>query len=450
MAQNSKYVHWIQSGLFGGLQKLSIPVSGVLITMILAHEALSKEEMGVWAIFLMITAIIEIIRQGLVKTALIRYMNYSEESQHRFVMGAALFLNISITLVLSLLLFFLSSKLETLLHAPGLAGMLYYFQIGLLFLIPFSHFEWILFGKTMFKSLFRVYLFRQGLMLLMVVAIFLFKGALTLNELSIIFVSGIFIGAVVAYRAVYTLVKGSLVFSFEWVKKLFQFGKYVFTTGLSSLVFRNAEQMMLSPLLSTIIFNAPQNIAMRFVNLSDLPSQTLGDILFPKSAQKDVMENPSLIKYYYEKTVGASLCFVLPLVLLVVLFPKLIIFVLAGPEYYEAIPYLQLVCFTCITLAYLKQFGVILDATGRPHLNLITISFLAAFHVGISWLMITQFQFLGAAYALLISHAVALVLSQIILHKLFRVNFLNALHYAFKFYPEFYKILTRKLSWKSR
>src|SRR5690606_35155099 len=98
----------------------------------------------------------------------------------------------------------------------------------------------------------------------------------------------------------------------------------------------------------------------------------------------------------------------------------------------------------------LKQFGVILDSTGRPHLNLITISFLAVFHVGASWLMITQFQFLGAAYALLISHGVALILSQFILYKLFRVNFLNSFAYAFKFYPEFYKIITSKLTWKSR
>jgi hypothetical protein len=113
---------------------------------------------------------------------------------------------------------------------------------------------------------------------------------------------------------------------------------------------------MLSPLLGTTIYNASQNVAMRFVNLSDLPSQTLGDILFPKSASKENFNNPARLKYYYEKTVAASLCFVIPLVLVVLLLPKLIIFILAGPQYYDAVPYLQLISFTCIFLAFLKQY----------------------------------------------------------------------------------------------
>jgi O-antigen/teichoic acid export membrane protein len=61
--------------------------------------------------------------------------------------------------------------------------------------------------------------------------------------------------------------------------------------------------------------------------------------LFPKSSQSDNSRNPEILKYYYEKTVGASLCVVLPLVLFVLIFPKIIIYALAGPQYYDAIPY---------------------------------------------------------------------------------------------------------------
>ena len=66
--------------------------------------------------------------------------------------------------------------------------------------------------------------------------------------------------------------------------------------GLSTLVFRSADQMMLSPMMGTTVYNAFQNIALRFINLSDLPSQTLGDILFPKSAHSDNSSNPQRIK----------------------------------------------------------------------------------------------------------------------------------------------------------
>ena len=187
---------------------------------------------------------------------------------------------------------------------------------------------------------------RQGLTLLLVFAVFAINTTVPLNVLVIIYDLGLLIGAVVAYRSVKPFIKGSLSFNRPWMLKLFQFGKYVFASGLSTLVFRSADQMMLSPMMGTTVYNAFQNIALRFINLSDLPSQTLGDILFPKSAHSDNSSNPQRIKYYYEKTVGASLCVVVPLVLVVLLFPKLIIFVLAGPDYYAAIPYLQVIAIT--------------------------------------------------------------------------------------------------------
>lgn len=450
MSHSAKYSGWIHSGFFSGLQKLSVPLSGLFITMILAHKALSKQEMGVWALFMSITSIIELIRQGLVKTALIKFINHSAAEDHKYVVGAAFFLNAIITTITAVVMFILTPYFAGLLNAPQLKGMLYLLQAGMLIMIPFSHFEWLMYSKTLFKGLFWTYFFRQGISLALVFIVFLINSQIPLNILVIIYNIGLLVGAVVAYRYIKPFIANTFVFSKLWIYKLFHFGKYVFASGLSTLVFRSADQMMLSPLLKTTIFNASQNIAMRFINLSDLPSQTLGDILFPKSARSDNSSNPSIIKYYYEKTVGASLCVVMPLVLFVLIFPKAIIYVLAGPQYYDAIPYLQLISLTSITLAFLKQYGVIMDSTGRPVVNLLTITMLAIVHVSLLYIFIKQFHFLGAGYALLISHTVGFLVTQFLLFKLFNINFLNAFKYAFKFYPEFIKIILEKLPWKLR
>lgn len=147
---------------------------------------------------------------------------------------------------------------------------------------------------------------------------------------------------------------------------------------------------------------------------------------------------------------GASLCFVLPLVIFVLLFPKAIIYVLAGPQYYDAVPYLQLISSTSITLAFLKQYGVIMDSTGKPALNLLTTTIIAVVQVCLLYLLIRQFQFIGAGYALLASHFIGFIITQLLLYRLFRINFLNAFKYAFSFYPEILKIITQKLTWKPR
>lgn len=157
MGETSKYGGWIHSGFFSGLQKLSVPLSGLFITMILAHKALTKQEMGVWALFMTITAIIELIRQGLVKSAFIKFVNHAEPGEQHFVIGAAFFLNAIITLITALVMFVLTPYLAEVLEAPQLASMLYILQAGMLLMIPFSHFEWLMYSKVLFKGLFWTY-----------------------------------------------------------------------------------------------------------------------------------------------------------------------------------------------------------------------------------------------------------------------------------------------------
>jgi len=448
MSHSAKYSGWIHSGFFSGLQKLSVPLSGVFVTMILAHEALTKTEMGVWALFMSITSIIELIRQGLVKTAMIKYINYSSVNDHNYVIGAAFFLNAFITMLTALIMFIFTPYFADILKAPQLEQMLYLLQIGMLLLIPFSHFEWLMYSKVEFRGLFWTYFFRQSITLILVFILFLINKKISLNALVIIYNIGLITGILVSFGFVKTFLSNSLVFSKYWILRLFHFGKYVFASGISTLVFRNADQMMLSPLLGTTIFNASQNIAMRFNNLADLPSQTLGDILFVKGAKTENSNNPEIIKYYYEKTVGASLCIVLPIVIFVLIFPKAIIFILAGPQYYDAIPYLRLISFASITLSFLKQFGVIMDSTGRPLINLIMITLIAILQVLMLYYFIRQYHFIGAGYALVITHLIAFIATQFLLHKLFNVNFLNVFKYMFQFYPEFFKIILEKLPWK--
>ena len=135
MIPASKNNGWLLAGLYNGLQKLSVPIFGVLSTMILAHKALTKTEMGVWSLFLVITSFVELIRQALVKTSLIKYINHSSKEDHKYVLSAALFLNGVVTLVLIVILLLFAPYFSRILEAPALEPMLYIFFIGMLELI---------------------------------------------------------------------------------------------------------------------------------------------------------------------------------------------------------------------------------------------------------------------------------------------------------------------------
>lgn len=445
MQEGGKQQGWVVSGFFNGLQKLSIPLFGILTTMLLAKEALTKAEMGEWALFLVITSFVELIRQALVKTALIKFINHSGEEEHRFVLSAAFLLNAFITLLLLLVMLVFAGQLSVLLKAPGLETMLFLFTPGMLLLIPFSHFEWIMYGKSDFKGLFATYFVRQGLTLLLMVAGVLAYGKVSTDWLVLIFSIGILAGAFVGYRYVRQYFTHTLTWQRNWIGKLWHFGKYVLGSGVSTLVFANAGQMMLSPLLGSTVYTASQSIAARVVNLTDMPSQVVSDILFPKSARKENAANKGLIKYYYEKSVGATLSFALPLVAFTMIFPKFIILVLADEQYLDAVPYLQWIAVTGLFLAFLKQWGVIIDSSGRPHINFFLITFAAVLNVALTYWLILAQGFLGAAYALVLSHIVAFIITQYLLNKYYGIHFFNCFKYAFQFYPEMWALLKSKL-----
>ncbi len=218
----------IKPGFYNGLQKVMAPVFGVLSTMLLAHKALSKPEMGVWSLFLVVTSVVELFRHGPVKTSLIKYINYSKEDEHSAVMSAAFFLNVIITVFLCILLFFFSHQIALLVNAPLLEPMLLIFIIGMLFLIPFSHFEWIMYGKSLFKDLFWTYLVRQGITLLVIFMYYLINGSITLQMLVIIYSGGIFTGAVSGFIFVKRFLILKYVRSVIWIKKLWHFSLHKF------------------------------------------------------------------------------------------------------------------------------------------------------------------------------------------------------------------------------
>lgn len=449
--ESKKYKEWIKPGIYSGLQRFSIPLFGILSTVFLAHLVLPKEEMGVWAIFLTISAFVEILRAGIVKTSMVKFMNYSAPHYQNEIFSSAFILNAGITLLLMALCYFGNETFTSFLNAPGLGPMLNVFLVSLFLLVFFSHFEWVLYGKLKFREIYLMYLVRQGSTLLAIIFAYFISRDISLVELAIFYTIGILLGTLMGYFLISKMLEHRLTFNIKWTARLFGFGKYVLGTNTSAVVFRNADQIMLSNITANTAMVASQNIAMRVINIADIPSQVIGDILFPKSSDPDIADRPEKVRHYYEKAVGVSLSFAFPFVIFALIFPKFIIWILAGSEYYDAIPYLRLICFSTLFLAYLKQWGVIIDSTGRPQLNFYINLILAAVQIGLCYFFIERFALLGAAYALLCAHVIGFVMTQMILHKLFGINFINCIRNAFHFYPEYIKLVSRiwNKKWRS-
>ncbi|MET6997410.1 flippase [Chitinophaga defluvii] len=447
---DQKYTYWLKSGLYSGMQKVAVLLFGVGSILVLTRT-LSKPDMGTWNLFLVYTAIIEVIRHSLIKNAVIKYLNSSEKEEHAFIHTGALTLNSIATICILLLIVVFIVPISNFLKAPGLVEVMYYFLPGLLLLIPFSHFEWIQNSNADFKGIFWAYLTRQGVSFGLIIISLLAGLHITLTLLVIYFNLGILFGALVSAYFARKFLTGTIKVDPQWVKKLWHFGKYVFGTNISASIFRNTDQFVISSYLSTASV-ALYGVCLRISNLVDVPSQVLADILFPKTAQMMEAGNMEKVKFYYEKAVGAILAIALPVSLGIFLLPKLVLYIIAGANYEEAAPILQITILYGLFLPFIKQFGTIMDSIGLPKTNFAVTTVTAICNIFICWYFTKHFGLLGAAYGTMTSYAICLLITQVILYKKIGSSLSNTFKHMILFYPDIIAVLQQKISlkWKVR
>ena len=378
--------------------------------------------MGAWSLFLSITTMLETSKGGLIKNALIKFINSSDHNDHAKIETASLIINLLITLLSIVAILAFATSLGTYWHISELDSMLYWYIGTLVLLVPFSHFEYMQQAHHDFNGILKSYLVRQGILFLLVVtSIWLPVGEHYLRNLVIFQMTGVGIGALVGYRFARRFIAQQLTYSKVWVGKLWSYGKFVFATSLSSLIFRSTDHIMVASYISTAAV-ALYNVSIRVTNLMDIPSTVAAEVMFPKSVKITSEEGTGRTRYMYEKSVGIILAFILPMSTFIMIFPEEVIRLIAGEQYLDATELLQITIIYSLFLPFLKQFGTMMDATGKPNVNFLLIFFLAILNIISNYLFIQYFGLLGAAYGTLFTYLISFVANQLILRKEFGVS----------------------------
>jgi len=436
--------YWLRSGLINIIQNFSGTFLNLVIFFILVR-LLNKNDYGVWAIFLQTIAILEIIRNGLIQSALIRFMAGSEKSEHGEIFSASLSISGTITAAIIILNFIFAGPLSRALQAPEMESMLYLYNIVFLFSGMLSQFNCIEQANLRYTGVFISGLIRQSILCSFLIVSLLFNITTSLYSLVWVQLAGAMISSGVSWLFVRRFVHFTFSISTKWIKKILHYGKYSFATSLSSILSGTIDQWMLSGMISPSAAGS-FNIAVRIGNLIDIPTNAMATIVFPQSARRIVTEGKDAIKYLYEKSVGTILAMVIPGILFIYIFDDLIIKLLAGEQYADTIPILNITLLYCIFGPFGRQTGVILDSIGKTRVTFIIVLVNTCIILTLNYILIGKFGVIGAAYATLISNIIGFTIAQVVLWRELRVNALNAFIYAYRFYPEFFnKYISKKV-----
>jgi lipopolysaccharide exporter len=395
--------YWIRSAFYTFLQRFSLTFFGFL-SLALLTRSLSISQMGDWALFLTITGIFELTKSALLKNAHVRFVSGTKDAEEQVTVASSSFLiNASISALFILFILFFSDWLGRWYHAgQQLSIMLKWFIPGLVFLVFFAHLEAVQQSNMDFKGGFAGYLVRQVLFFGVILGYKLTGTHLTLAALSIYQSMSIGIGTFVLY--LYT--KKYLVYRFRasmlWVNRIFGYGGYIFGGGILANISNNLDQLMTAKFISPESI-AYYNVASRINLLVDIPSYAASEILFPKSSRASVEEGREKVKYLFERMVAVLMAFTVPAAFFIILFPKIITRVIAGPAYGPTALILQLYMITGIFRPAQNQAANLLNSIGKQKLVFVANLVYLLLFLGINYICLSKIGFYGAAVGTLIT-----------------------------------------------
>jgi lipopolysaccharide exporter len=441
MKDNKHY--WLKSGsytLILNIQQILFGFGGFYLLV----RMLDKLSFGIWTLFIATTTIFEMARGGLIQNALIKFLSESKEEEKPKIISASIVLSAILMGICIVVNLSIAGYLSRLWHYPGLVPMFIIFN-GVYILQGFlSQFQWIEQSYLKFDGILVTTMIRQGGFFLYIFICFIFNWHVSL--LSLIYAQAVSTG--VAAFIEYFYVRNLLIISYrwhaDWINKLFSYGKFVFGTYISAMLTGTLSQMMLGTFISPGAAGS-YNVALRIFNLTDVPTNALGTIVFPQSAKRFAQQGKDAGKYLYEKSVGTILAILIPLVIFVFCFPSFVVQVVAGSKYSESVPMVKFVILSCLLSPFDRFFGIIMDSIGKAKLNFITIFGFTVLAFILNYFLIGMYGIMGCIYGTLIADLIIFVIRQVILYKVLHVNVLSPFIYAFRFYPEFLQKYVKSL-----
>jgi lipopolysaccharide exporter len=436
MDQNTKDKYWLKSGMLNVVQNFSGVFFGFASFYFLVR-LLTKHDFGVWTLFMSVTTILETIRSGLIQNALIKFISSSEKTEHTKIISASVALSGGITSFCIFLCLVFGQLLALLWDSTELTKMFNIYCILFLLTGILTQFNSIEQANLKFSGIVITNFVRQFTFFSYVFICFLTKFDISLSQLIWIQILSVLLSVIISYFYVKPFLTYQFKFYKEWVKKLFNYGKYAFGTSVSSILSGTIDQMMLGGLLSPAASGA-FNIAIRITNLVDIPTNAVATVVFPQSAKRMETDGPEAIRYLYEKSVGTILAILIPGLIVLYFLAGPIVHLIAGEKFNDSIPLLKVTLLYCLFIPYGRQFGTILDSIGKTKITFYVVLFTATLNLTLNYFFIVRFGVIGAAYATLISNLIGFTIAQSILRKQLQVNVLHTFIYAYRFYPEVY------------
>ncbi len=358
-----------------------------LLSFLLLIRSLDKILFGDWVLYVTLASFLDLLRFGLTRTAVVRFMSGASDENKKAYLGASFKINLYLLGFIAIVCWpiaFIVSKSGVNISNGYLLFLKWY---PLLALVNLSWNN----ALSLFQAdqKFLLMLKVQSVNLVVFVAFLtvnLFFLHWGLNEIIVVHLGANLLASI--YCMIYKW--DGLVYlkkaTSNTIKELLDFGKYSMGTLIGSSLLKSADTFIigLSPVLGSAGI-ALYAIPLKLTDLLGIPLRAFTMTAYPKMAQLSKNNNlEGLRKIFYSYTGVITILFI-PVSIIGFVFAEQLVLFLGGQGYSDSLPLLTTIfrIFTLYTLflPYDRFTGVALDSINKPRLNLYKVIVMAVANI---------------------------------------------------------------------
>lgn len=401
-----------------------------LVSFLILTRSFEKEIFGDWVLYTTLATFADLLRFGLTRNALVRFMSDGKEESKKAFLGSSFIIGIVMVVIIAAVLWPTWLVLSTfnVQINNGYRLFLIWYPVLALVNLSWNNSLSLFQAQQRFKDMLIIRVVSLGSFVIFLFAnIFYLHWGLIEVLIAHLF-SNLLPSLIVAFRKQDGL--AYIKFSTKIARKeMLSFGKFSMGTLVGSSLLRSADTFIigLSPFLGSTGV-AQYAIPLKLTDLLGIPLRSFTMTAYPKMAKKCLQNDLEGLKKTFYAYSGAITILFLPVAVVGFIFAEPLVWFLGGDQYQDSIPLLatifRIFSFYSILLPIDRFTGVALDSINKPKFNFYKVIIMATANVIGDVIAVFWFKSLEAvALVTVLFTIIGIIAGYVYLNKVIVIHF---------------------------
>lgn len=355
---------------------MSVAVFGFL-GFVLLVRTLDPGVFGEWVLYIAAGNFIEMLRFGVTRTAIIRFLSGAKGEDRIKLMGSNWYIGLIATIILSVLIWIVYLLFPISIKDSGYSLFFLWYPLLSFLNLPFNNALSVLMADQRFDRILLIRLVNIVPFVLFLLINLLF---LKLGIMEILYVH-LAINLITSLLCVFKKWDGyQYIFKADKIsnKIILDFGKYSSGTLIGSNLLKSTDTFLLglSPFMGTIGV-AFYSVPLKLTEILEIPLRSFVATAFPRMSKASLENNTKEVKKIFYSYSGGLTFLLLPILIIGFIFAEQFVLILGGPEYVDSQNIFRIFCVYGLFMSIDKLTGVTLDSINNPKRNFLKVVYMA-------------------------------------------------------------------------